>query len=39
MKYLKHATYIKYVIAKLSKFAQISMQTYSDFFLQKIPRN
>ena len=34
-KFVKQATYIRYVMAKLSKFLQISMQT-SDFFLQMI---
>ena len=36
MKFLKEATYIRYVIAKLSKYVQINMLTSSDFFLQKI---
>ena len=29
----KQATYIRYVLAKLSKSVQISTLTYSDFFL------
>ena len=28
MKFLKQAAYIRYVVAKLSKFVQISMQTF-----------
>ena len=36
MKFLKEATYIRYVIAELSKFVQINMQTSLDSFLQKI---
>ena len=36
MKLLKRAAYVRYVIAKLSKFVQISMQTSSDSFLQRI---
>ena len=32
MKFLKQATYIRYVIAKLSKFVQICMQNSSDSF-------
>ena len=36
MKFLKQATYIRYVIAKLSKFVQISMLISSDSFLQRI---
>ena len=32
MKILKQATYIRYVVAKLLKFVQISMLTYSDSF-------
>ena len=32
MKLLKQATYIRYVLAKLSKFVQISTQTSSDSF-------
>ena len=31
---MEQATYIRYVLAKLSKFVQISTQTSSDFFLQ-----
>ena len=34
MKLLKQATYIRYVLAKLSKFVQINTQTSSDSFLQ-----
>ena len=37
MKFFKQATYIRYVIAKLLKYVQISMQTTSDSFLQRIP--
>ena len=33
LKFLKQATYIRYVIAELSKSVQISMQTSSDCFL------
>ena len=36
MKFLKQATYIRYVIARLSKFVQINIQTSLDSFLQKI---
>ena len=36
MKFLKQATYIRYVIAKLLKFFHISMQTFLDSFLQRI---
>ena len=36
MKLLKEATYIRYVLAKLSKCVQISTQTSSDSFLQQI---
>ena len=36
MKYLKQATYIRYVIAKQSKFVQVSMLTSSEFFIQRI---
>ena len=37
MKLLKQATYIKYVLAKLSKFVQITTQNPpQDSFLQKI---
>ena len=32
MEFLKQATYIRYVIAKLSKFVQIFMQNSSDSF-------
>ena len=35
-KLLKQATYIKYVLAKPSKFLQIITQTSSDSFLQRI---
>ena len=34
VKLLKKATYIRYVLAKLSKFVQISTQTSSDSFLR-----
>ena len=33
IKFLKRAIYIRYVIAKLSKFIQISMQSSSDSLL------
>ena len=32
MKFLKQATYIRYVLAKLLKFIQITMQTFRGFF-------
>ena len=32
----KQTTYIRYLFAKLSKFVQLSTQTFSDSFLQKI---
>ena len=35
MTLLKQAIYIKYVIAKLLKFVQICIQTFSDSFLQE----
>ena len=35
-KFLKQATYIRYVIAKLLKFVQITMLTSLDSFLQRI---
>ena len=35
MIFLKQATYIRYVIAKLSKFVQISMLTSTESFLQR----
>ena len=38
MKFLKQATYIRNVIAKQSKFAQISMLTSTESFLQRILR-
>ena len=34
MKFLKWVTYIRYVIAKLSEFVEITMWTSSDSFLQ-----
>ena len=34
MKFLKQATFIRYVLAKLSNFVQISTQTFSDSVLQ-----
>ena len=37
MKFLKQANYVEYVIAKLSKYIKISMQTFSDSILQTIP--
>ena len=36
---LKQGTYIRYVLAELSKFVQISTQTSSDSFLQRIFEN
>ena len=39
MNFLKPATYIRCVIAKLSKFIQISMHASSDSFLQRIFEN
>ena len=36
VKFLKQATDIRYVIAKLLKFVQIDMQTALDSFLQRI---
>ena len=36
MTFMKQATYIRYAIAKLSNFIQISMQNSSDSFLGKI---
>ena len=36
LKFLKHADSIGYVIAKLSKYATISMHNSSDFSLQRI---
>ena len=36
MKFLKQATYIRHVIAKLSKFVLISMQTSPDSLLERI---
>ena len=37
MRFSKQVTYIRYLLAKLSKFVQISTLTSSDSFLQKIP--
>ena len=37
MIFFKQATCIRYVLAKLSKFVQISTMTSSDSFLQSIP--
>ena len=34
MKFLKQATYIRYVIENLSKFVQISMLTFTESFLE-----
>ena len=34
MKLLKQATYIRYALAKLSKFVQISIQTSLDFLTE-----
>ena len=36
MKFLKQATYIRYVMVKLSKFVQISMLTSSGSFSQRV---
>ena len=36
MKFLKQATNVRYVIAKLLKFVQLNMQTFSDSFLPRI---
>ena len=36
MIFLKQAIYVRYVIAKLSKFVQINLQNSADSFLQKI---
>ena len=36
MKFLKQAIYIRYVIANLSKFDQISMLTFTESFSQRI---
>ena len=36
MKFLKLADYIGYVIAKLLKYVEINMQTFSDSYLQKV---
>ena len=35
--FLKRATYIRYVLAKLWKFVQFSTLTYPDSFLQRLP--
>ena len=35
-KFLKQTAYSGYVIAKLSKYVKISLQTYSDSLLQRI---
>ena len=37
MTFLKQAIDMRYVLAKLSKFVQISIQTSADSFLKKIP--
>ena len=34
MKFLKQATYIRYILAKLSKPVQITKRTSSDFFTE-----
>ena len=34
MKFLRQATYIRYILAKLSKPVQITKQTSSDFFTE-----
>ena len=36
MKFLKQATYIRFVIANLSKFVQINILTSAETFLQRI---
>ena len=36
LNFLKHADSVGYMIAKLSKYVKISMQTSSDFLLQRI---
>ena len=36
MKFLKQSTYIRYVIAKLSKLVQINMVASLDSFLERI---
>ena len=36
MKFLKQATYVRYVIVKLSSFVQIHKEATSDSFLQRI---
>ena len=36
MKFLKKSTYIRYVIAKLSKLAQISMLASTDSFITAV---
>ena len=38
-KFLKQASYIRCVIAKLSKFIQISMQTFSNSFYRQFFEN
>ena len=39
MKRLKQLAYIKYVIAKLSKFVKISMHTSLDYFYRRFSEN
>ena len=39
MKFLKQATYVRFVTAKLSKFIKIDVQASSDSFLQKFFEN
>ena len=39
MKFLKQAAYIRYVIANLSKFAQINLLTFTESFSQRILEN
>ena len=38
LKFLKQTTYVRYLIAKLSKYVQISMLTSSESFLQRIKK-
>ena len=39
MKFLKQATYIRSVIAKLQNIVQISVQIFSDSILEKIEKD
>ena len=38
MKFLKKSTYIRYIIAKLSKLAQISMLAATDSFIAEVQK-